>query len=748
MTLAIRAPGRHVDGSAATNHVSCPSRILSRRFRQAMSSSLKRMRWIGFAIVLAGTLSPGTAWCLVGKEISLREFDLSVTIDSRWAGCAYGGYYPVRVRVVNRGPARTLTFRFTHNEIRSRAMPEVARTVQVDQNATVQFTLSIPMVSQGSTGRFDVLENGRRFADLSTQLSLSEPGIGEVGRTSLLVISGVIVDCGAFEVAAAAMGNSAPGAGHAGGAVHHGRYGAGASVRAEDHVVLPPVMLPEAWIDYSGLDIIALSLKTFDKLAPAVREAILKWTECGGTLLIDGVGKLPDQSEDLTRLLQLERFRKEDRSWRPADLSLRMRLTQPAVKTPGVAPTAAVQEAEALSEIAEEVIDDRLNGFLWADPTQAFMQQRRMAGKVFAFPADAFPGSPSDWSWFLKSVGQERWLWKDRTGIASRQGSSDFNSFLIPGVGGVPVFAFLGLITLFTIVIGPVNYFWLWRRRQLFLLVITIPAIAFLTTCSLFAYASLADGFGASSRLLSVTLLDQGTKSAVAASRLSLYAGMAPSSGLTFPLDDAVFPIWPEGDTFESGRVNSNNHDQRWTSGWFRSRTRTQFFTLAHRVERGRLEIKAGSSAESLDVVNGFPWKIRRLLVKSAAGDLYLSPDALDAGAGASLQKTTVEDAQVVLKEILDEHPFAPPDVLAGNERVFGFRSIQYYMNQPDNDQTTRFMKGQLTGRLDGLRRPEKLNDAIQPGTYVAIFAENPGNEAGLKGAVEQASLHVLFGRY
>ena len=118
----------------------------------------------------------------------------------------------------------------------------------------------------------------------------------------------------------------------------------------------------------------------------------------------------------------------------------------------------------------------------------------------------------------------------------------DFNEFLIPGVGVVPVYAFLGLMTLFTLVIGPLNYLLLWRRRQLYLLVITIPSIALVTTFSLVAYAVLASGFGVTSRLLSVTLLDQGAKTAVSAARLSLYAGMAPSTGLAFPLESRGLP--------------------------------------------------------------------------------------------------------------------------------------------------------------------------------------------------------------
>ena len=115
----------------------------------------------------------------------------------------------------------------------------------------------------------------------------------------------------------------------------------------------------------------------------------------------------------------------------------------------------------------------------------------------------------------------------------------------------------VGESSLWVLVIGLLNYLWLWRRRRLYLLVITIPVVAFATSLALFGYSAVAHGFGTRSRVRSLTLLDQKANSAVTMSRLSLYSGLAPSGGLTFSPETAVYPIWPPDTSFDSGVLAS-----------------------------------------------------------------------------------------------------------------------------------------------------------------------------------------------
>jgi hypothetical protein len=85
--------------------------------------------------------------------------------------------------------------------------------------------------------------------------------------------------------------------------------------------------------------------------------------------------------------------------------------------------------------------------------------------------ADPFSGKDNwsmwDWNWLLSTLGSGRWQWHMRHGLIMGQQNPDFWNFSIPGVGLAPVTAFQILITLFILYIGPVNYWFLQRRKNI-----------------------------------------------------------------------------------------------------------------------------------------------------------------------------------------------------------------------------------------------------------------------------------------
>ena len=150
------------------------------------------------------------------------------------------------------------------------------------------------------------------------------------------------------------------------------------------------------------------------------------------------------------------------------------------------------------------------------------------------FP-DQLPDSPIAWSTFLSSVGEPRFSWVKRHGIAPDFGTEEFYNFMNPGIRGVPVYGFMVLITAFAVLIGPVNYFYLRRKRLLWLLLVTVPATALVTSVLLVGYSVAAHGFSIRSRIRSLTVLDQKSHSAVTVARLALFAGLAPRAACSFP---------------------------------------------------------------------------------------------------------------------------------------------------------------------------------------------------------------------
>src|SRR5262249_52995300 len=145
--------------------------------------------------------------------------------------------------------------------------------------------------------------------------------------------------------------------------------------------------------------------------------------------------------------------------------------------------------------------------------------------------------------------------------------------------------------TLFVIVLGPVNYYVLRRFGKLNLTVLTVPVGALLAAAALLLYALVEDGLSVRARARSFTQLDQRNGEAACWSRLSFYAGLAPSGGLQFTEDTAVVPLTLQAlandeqatrvlDWLPSDRAKSDSPlEQHMTSGWLYSRTPTQFIT-------------------------------------------------------------------------------------------------------------------------------------------------------------------------
>jgi hypothetical protein len=668
-----------------------------------------------------------------GREFSAQRHDLRVGIDTRWAGCRHGGYYPIRIRVTNTGVPRDLTFEFKPQEHR---LPQVTRTVGIEQNATVQLTLSVPMVGPGNYGTLMVLSDGRTLQGMSWDLSLPDVNINEAARPSMLVISPGNVDMTAIESAVQAKYSPAGSS--------SGRYGYSSSV-SNDHQIVPPVMLPDSWLDYTGLDYVSVSLDVLNAMPTGTRAAIIHWAETGGTLVVTKVGGPADQSEPLKRALGLESRAAAFRAWSPANVSAREKISLIPTEQVESAGGAAVS-VEGQTEPARQVMTSK---FTWPESGEAYQSLRLMQGSVVAFPKDPFTGSARDWAWFLAERPSDASNWTERHGMSSRRGNSEFLQFDIPGLRGVPVYAFLTLITIFALTIGPVNYFILWKRKRLWMLVVTIPAIAFVTSATLFGYSTIAHGFSVRSRTRSITVLDQNSRESVTTARTSLFAGLSPSRGLRYSPDTAVYPVWPNMPD-DNGGVDWTD-TQAFDSSWIRSRTRTQFVSVNHRTERGRLVIGT-SDGTSLPVENGFPWAIESLVVADADGKLYVG-NAIPAGAGTKL--TLITDPQLQLgtmNEALNRYPLKFPDGAASINTAATYNRYRggYYpgYGYDSGFGSTSFNNGRFEKAFTSWRNSETNKPKLDARSYLAIFSENPGVEMGADPVREIAPTYALLGYY
>jgi hypothetical protein len=337
----------------------------------------------------------------------------------------------------------------------------------------------------------------------------------------------------------------------------------------------------------------------------------------------------------------------------------------------------------------------------------------------------------------------------------------EFNDWLVPGVGLAPVTAFRVLITLFVLLIGPVNYWLLKRYQRLHLLVITVPLAAVMLTASLFAYALIADGLSTRVRARSFTLLDQRTGEAATWARLSYYSGLAPGRGLTIGNDTAIYPIIPpwQGESW-SGRNTElrvarslvwSGDEARLTRGWLRSRTPIQYLTLRSRQSPARLQLTQRES--QMRAQNDLGAVVRYVVAVDAAGKLF-AVENLAIGAAVELVPIERADAAKQFRKWLENHRPQSPAALAGVDATADYSVFPgpvYRAGASGNVyQTGTLLSDSVLNQA--LMQWTNFDDDPLPGwrhrTFVAVTETGPEVDLGLDNAREEASFHVVAGRW
>lgn len=357
-------------------------------------------------------------------------------------------------------------------------------------------------------------------------------------------------------------------------------------------------------------------------------------------------------------------------------------------------------------------------------------------GAVAAF---AEPLRSADSRWVRFSPLRPRLWWSQRHGFLPDAGSPEFNNWLIPGVGVAPIGMFQLLVSAFVILIGPVNYFWLMRRKQLPLLVITAPLGAAAVTILLFGYGLLSDGFGVQMRVRSLTWLDQPAGEAASWARCSYFAALAPDEGMTLPRNVAVTPIVPgSGAGRRSRRAEQFSQRevvwddaQRLTRGWLPTRTPIQYLQTAAGPSAAGLRIT--DLGERIRVVNELQTEVLQCAVQTEAGELYWL-ESLAPGGVAEVARADVTQVLAKLRALFAEHepayPVGAPAPSLGNRGYYG----------------PYFSGSILESFLSAISSPlvRELGDR----SYVAVTAAPVAVPLGVEDAAQEASFHVVRGRW
>jgi hypothetical protein len=340
--------------------------------------------------------------------------------------------------------------------------------------------------------------------------------------------------------------------------------------------------------------------------------------------------------------------------------------------------------------------------------------------------AEGFPGDPGAVTritpWLTSEDGP---LARGARPVSGPLPPEIYQPIAIPGVGDVPYRAYLAVLLLFGVLVGPVNYMVLQRRRKLGFMLLTVPALGLVTTAILLSYGLLRDGLGLHSAARSLTILDQERHDAVSWEGRTVFAGLPPASLKPRPKTsfDVTAVLQSQGHsqgimlTFEGGVVDG---------GAVPPRTPVTFGVASSAVERARLRferLEAGGfevlASDGLQPVPG----PRRIVLRTAEDAYWIQ------GADGRMESASTFEAEGVVRGLLagfDGRAMPLDPTFGGAAFPLG----------------NTFGTG---GAAQGLRRAAG-GDRVPVGCYLAVVLRpGPLDDLGLLG--EDAGYHLVLGR-
>jgi hypothetical protein len=592
------------------------------------------------ACALAFLIAAGARLNAAGEYRSVEGQGLKITVDSEWVTDAAPGYLPVRWDITNLGADRTIEIAGDGNRVRSgfrsysQSRPSVRQRLRLAAGDRVRFTMDVPAGGDMDNMRFQIREDGRVIFTLGY---INTYRMATSGGSALIVVA----PNGSYADAAAGWVRTSGTATVRTALMSARMAGVGPTV------VVPPGAASAVSTGGPPLDLI---------LDPARLPASwLGYTSVQAVFI--GVSEW-ERMDGAQRTALL--------TWTACGGNLVLVDTglEKLFPDPQHRPGGNGQIAEHFLGRIHQVTSASIGSAGFASTLTAVQDSVRE-------PAWKLPFDP----------------------VPAIAGGSGFR-IPIPGLSAVPAGAYLTLLVLFTVLIGPVNHIVLRRRGQQALTVLTTPLIAAVFIVLLGGYVAIVEGFAVHARSLSLTILDQGSSQAATRASVSLYAaGRAPAGGLRFARDVAVFPTPVEGAP-PAGEALDLSETQQFSSGLLPARTPTNFDTLAFGTARERLSFSR--EGDQIRVSNGLGGTVLRLRYRDASGQ-YTLADPLPPGSAAVLQPTS-----------------APARELLGGDA--------------------------------SLARFDSVVTALPQGLYLAVLDRSPFWGAGTP-IDERASFHLVLGR-
>ena len=358
-----------------------------------------------------------------------------------------------------------------------------------------------------------------------------------------------------------------------------------------------------------------------------------------------------------------------------------------------------------------------------------------------------------------------------RRGVEPLLGDMRYRRWLIPGVAQPPVYTFMGLLTCFVVLVGPIAYRKTTKSGRGYLMFAIAPILALLTTAAMFTYGVVADGFGTSARIRQLTWVDGKSGDAFERVRSTYFAGIRPSQGLRFPPDAEVFLYQDGSETWDElakrspevfGSVLMTHQEQRFSSSLLPSRQQQQFVASQPRASVGRLDVKViggGATAGTISAASAttpnalasvsstMDIELRRLVLRDASGQYWEVAKVPAKANNVPCQAIPSRVASKLLGNLYNDfRPLADvsESPYSGRNRRSQTRELISSLNQQLNSASQITTEGLLE---EYLREAMQLRNSLPKSSFIAI-SDVTDDVVAVESTELVSSVRYVFGTF
>jgi len=366
---------------------------------------------------------------------------------------------------------------------------------------------------------------------------------------------------------------------------------------------------------------------------------------------------------------------------------------------------------------------------------------------------DPLPGKGNQWlaMGVLTGAGVSE---SNRRSVDPSFGDRRYWDWIIPDVAQPPIYTFIGLLTVFTIVVGPVSYRKFTRLGRGYLMMFIAPLLAVLTTLLMFAYGLIADGVSTRARVREITYIGDKDGNAARYSRATYFTGVAPVDGLTFPADAVVLPYqlstdesWYEASNREHsviGTIRFTDDVMQMDRGFLPSRQQKQFITYRPVEQVGTLRFSDGGTT---NVRNDTKIDLRDGIIVDKAGKCFAF-DLLVGGTTGDVKEITNVEASERLSSLYTlQRPIAPAGVSTTRRQgEYMIDMVGAMQNRDPRRQIGAAFSSNGESQIESwLRTTLQIQSVIPPGSFMAI-ADVTTDCIAVPGTRLDESIHYVYG--